>query len=79
MEIFSCKHTHLFEVMCHLYFSKYKLFIYKNVLLVIPNVLNSNKDFFLLDLDPYGAYPFGMFSLADVLVPPTADVLALRS
>ena len=29
--ILSCKHTHLFEKMCHLYFSRYKLFNYKYV------------------------------------------------
>ena len=26
---FVCKHTHLFEMMCHLYFSRYKWFNYK--------------------------------------------------
>ena len=32
--------------MCHLYFSRYKLFNYKYVHIVKPNVLYLNKDFF---------------------------------
>ena len=44
MLILSCKHTHLFEMMCHLYFSRYKLFNYKYVHMK-PNELHLNKDF----------------------------------
>ena len=46
MRIWSCKHTHLFEMMCHLYFSRYKLFNNKYVHIIKPNVLHLNKDFF---------------------------------
>ena len=45
---FCCKHTPLFEMMCHLYFSRYKLFNYKFVHIVKPNVLRLNKDFFFI-------------------------------
>ena len=44
--ILSCRHTRLFEMMCHLYFSRYRLFNKKYVHIVIPNVLHLNKDFF---------------------------------
>ena len=40
-------HTHLFEMMCHLYFRRYKLFNYKYVHIIKPNVLHLNEDFFL--------------------------------
>ena len=46
MRIMSCKHTPLFEMM-YLYFSRYKLFNYKYVHIVEPNVLCLNKDFFI--------------------------------
>ena len=45
MRILSCKHTHLFEMMCHLYFSRYKLFNYKYEHIVKPIVLHLNKEF----------------------------------
>ena len=45
MWIWSCKHTHLFEMMCHFYFRRYKLFNYTYVYIVKPNVLRFNKDF----------------------------------
>ena len=56
MRIFSCKHTHLFEMMWHLYFSWYKLFNYKYVHIIKPNVLHWNKDFFSF-LKPNLVYP----------------------
>ena len=46
--ILSCKHTHLFETVCHLYFSRCKLFNYKYVHIVNPDILYLNKDFFFL-------------------------------
>ena len=39
-------YTLLLDMMCNLYFSRYKLFNYKNVHIVKPNVLLLNKDFF---------------------------------
>ena len=44
--ILSCKHTHLFEMMCHLNFSRYTLFNYKYVHIIRPNVVHFNKFFF---------------------------------
>ena len=35
-------------MMCHLYFSRYKLFNYKYVHIVKPNILHLNKDFFFI-------------------------------
>ena len=46
MRILSCKHTHLFEIMCHLYFSSSKLLNYKYVHIVKPKALYLNKEFF---------------------------------
>ena len=45
MLILSCKHTHLFEMMGHLYSSSDKLFNCKYVHIVKPNVRNLNKYF----------------------------------
>ena len=45
--------THLFEMMCHLYFSRYKLFNYKSVHIIKPNVLHLKKDFFLFFFLPF--------------------------
>ena len=42
----SCKYTQIFEMICHLYFSRYILFNYKYVHIVMPNELCLNKDFF---------------------------------
>ena len=39
----SCKHTHLFKIMCHLYFSRYKWFNCKYVYIIKSNVLRLNK------------------------------------
>ena len=46
MWILSCKHAPFFEMMCNLYFRRYKLFNYKYVHIVKQNVLRLNKDFF---------------------------------
>ena len=45
MWILSCKLTHLFEIMCHLYFGRDKLFNYKYVHIVLANVHHLNVHF----------------------------------
>ena len=42
-QFLSFKHTHLFEMMGHVYFSRCKLFDYKYVHIVEPNVLHFDK------------------------------------
>ena len=81
MWFLSCKHTHLFEMIYHLYFKRYKLFNYKYVYIVKPSVLRLNNFFFFFfSLGAPGhrrlcTAQVGLYTLRCTWVPSLAAVL----